>query len=262
MMRRNLTKALMVTSIVLFLAGFLVIRFDTDINIPAISGLFIIAMALPSYYMLCKEAGLRRGILLLTILSIIPLIVEAQAIVTGLPYGEFHYSDDLGFRLFNLVPFTVAFAYLPILLGAFTVTSQFAGTHPRRLIIGSAFLLVLIDLAIDPAIVHAGLWVWPGGGWYYGVPAINFLGWLLTGLLYSGILYIGMKERLMCQKPIAVDMASSLLLIIALWTGYLLYAGLLIPFLIGGALLVALMYMIQRNPLFPDAETPGDDPKK
>jgi len=262
MIRRNLTTALIVTSIVLFLAGFLVIRFDTDINIPAISGLFIIAMALPSYYILCKEAGLWRGILLLTILSIIPLIVEAQAIVTGLPYGEFHYSDNLGFLLFDLVPFTVAFAYLPILLGAFTIASHLAGTHPRHLIIGSAILLVLIDLAIDPAIVHAGLWVWPGGGWYYGVPAINFLGWLLTGLIYSGILYLGMKERLMFQRPIAIGMASSLLLIIALWTGYLLYAGLLIPFIIGGILLISLLYLTQIDPLFPEDEISPENLKK
>lgn len=262
MIRRDLTTALMITAVILFLAGFLVIRFDTDINIPAISGLFIIAMALPSYYILCKEAGFGRGILLLIILSIIPLIVEAQAIVTGLPYGEFHYSDNLGFLLFDLVPFTVAFAYLPILLGAFTIASHLAGTHPRRLIIGSAFLLVLIDLAIDPAIVHAGLWVWPGGGWYYGVPAINFLGWLLTGLIYSGILYLGMKERLIRQRPITIGMASSLLLIISLWTGYLLYAGLLIPFIIGGILLISLLYMTQRYPLFPEDEIPPINPKK
>ncbi|MCP1714968.1 putative membrane protein [Methanocalculus alkaliphilus] len=262
MIRRDLTTALMITAVILFLAGFLVIRFDTDINIPAISGLFIIAMALPSYYILCKEAGFGRGILLLIILSIIPLIIEAQAIVTGLPYGEFHYSDDLGLRLFDLVPLTVAFAYLPILLGAFTIASHLAGTHPWRLITGSALLLVLIDLAIDPAIVHAGLWIWPGGGVYYGVPAINFLGWLLTGLIYSGILYLGMRERLMEQRPIAIGMASSLLLIIALWTGYLLYAGLLIPFIIGCILLITLLHMTRQLPFYPYTETPQDTPKK
>ena len=262
MIRRGLTAALMVAAIVLFLAGFLVIRFDTDINIPAISGLFIIAIALPSYYILCRETGLWRGILLLTILSIIPLIIEAQAIVTGLPYGEFHYSDDLGFRLFDLVPFTVAFAYLPMLLGSFTIASHVAGTSPVRLIIGSALLLVLIDLAIDPAIVHAGLWVWPGGGEYYGIPAINFFGWLLTGLLYSGILYLGMKERLIHQRPIAIGMASSLLLIISLWTGYLLYAGLLIPFIIGGILLISLLYLTQIDPLFPEDEISPENLKK
>jgi len=36
---------------------------------------------------------------------------------------------------------------------------------------------------LDPRMAHEGYWEWPGGGRYEGVPASNFTGWFITGLL-------------------------------------------------------------------------------
>ncbi len=229
-------KLLVITALVLFLAGLTVVSFDAQLDMPLVSGLFIVLMALPSYYAFWRYAGARRSVVLLILLSVLPLLVEAQAVVTGFPYGDFQYSQTLGGKLFGLVPWTVAFAYLPILLGSFAMASRFWPGSVPLLIAGSALILTIADLVLDPAIVHAGLWIWADGGPYYGIPTINFLGWVLTGLIYSAILYVGLRELLKTSGPVPIGVASSLLLIMALWTGYVMNAGLLIPSLIGFAL--------------------------
>ncbi|KUG20561.1 hypothetical protein ASZ90_009698 [hydrocarbon metagenome] len=242
------TAVLIASALALFIAGYSVVRFDTGLDIPLVSGLFILALALPSYLALLRWLGPAPGLFLLVALSVLPVIVEALAIVTGVPYGEFSYSPDLGYRVFSLVPWTMAFAYLPMLLGSFTAASHLVGNAPLRLIAGSAAFLVLVDLAVDPALVHAGFWEWPGGGLYYGIPAANFFGWFLTGALYSGILYRIAQGRLSTGSPVPAAVAGSLLLILSLWTGYLLWVGFLLPFFIGLVLLLALLYLTAMRP--------------
>ncbi len=238
-------KLLVLAALFLFIAGLTVVTFDAELDMPLVSGLFIVLMALPSYYVLWSYAGARRGAALLIVLSVLPLLVEAQAVVTGFPYGDFQYSQTLGGKLFGLVPWTVSFAYLPILLGGFTMASRFWHGSMPMVIVGSAILLTIADLVLDPAIVHAGLWIWADGGPYYGIPTINFLGWILTGLIYSTILYFGLRDNLETSGPVPIGVASSLLLIMALWTGYVMKAGLLIPSLIGIALTsyLAIMFL-------------------
>lgn len=243
-MRANLSyrRILVISAAFFFLAGLTVVSFDADLNMPLVSGAFIVLMALPSYYALWRYLGSRKSVIMLLVLSILPLLVEAQAIVTGFPYGEFSYSETMGGKLFGLVPWTVAFAYLPLLLGSFTIAARWFRHQPLFLIPVSAVLLMVTDLVLDPAIVHAGLWIWEDGGPYYDIPTVNFIGWVLTGLIYSAILYQGSKDELQ-QKKMPLEVASSLLLIMALWTGYVINASLTIPALIGGGLTLGLAYL-------------------
>ncbi|MCK9331516.1 MAG: carotenoid biosynthesis protein, partial [Candidatus Cloacimonetes bacterium] len=164
------------------------------------------------------------------------------AVATGVPYGNFAYAADLGYRVFDHVPWTVAFAYLPMLLGAVTLAGAAVGTSWRRLIPAGVLVLLLVDLVIDPAVVHAGLWVWTDGGAYYGVPVSNFAGWILTGTVY-----IALFRLVAGARSIPGTVAASLLLILAFWTGYLTRNSLAIPALLGAALALATVPVIFRN---------------
>ncbi|MDD3071225.1 MAG: carotenoid biosynthesis protein, partial [Methanoculleus horonobensis] len=148
---RIVRAALLLTALALFLAAFLVVRFDDPVVPPAVPVVFLVALALPSYIALVRWLGSARGIALLLILSILPLAVEAYAVATGIPYGRFTYSADLGYRVFGLVPWTVAFAYLPMLLGAVTLAGAAVGTSWIRLVPVGVLALLLVDLVIDPA---------------------------------------------------------------------------------------------------------------
>ncbi len=230
---------LILAALALFLAGYLVVRFDDPAVPPAVPVVFLVGLALPSYIALVRWLRPVRGIALLLLLSLLPLAVEAYAVSTGIPYGRFAYSADLGYRVLGLVPWTVAVAYLPMLLGAVTLAAAAVGTAWSRLVPAGTFFLLLVDLVVDPAAVHAGLWVWLDGGAYYGVPASNFVGWVLTG-----VVYIMLFRLIASARPISGMVAASLLLILAFWTGYLARNGLAIPALLGAALALATLPVV------------------
>ncbi|WP_369425629.1 carotenoid biosynthesis protein, partial [Methanothrix sp.] len=173
-------------AISLFIAGAFFVHPAPEYEI--ISGLFVILLALPSFSALLRWIGPRKGFLILSIVTVIPFMVEALAVITGFPYGNFRYSTSLGMMLLGRVPFSVAFAYPPVLIGAVTLACRFSSNRPIRTVLLSNVFLLLADLVIDPAAVHAGFWIWGESGDYYGVPLSNFLGWAMTGTLYSAML--------------------------------------------------------------------------
>ena len=46
-----------------------------------------------------------------------------------------------------------------------------------------AIFVVLLDLVLDPLAVDEKRWSWESSGIYYGVPLLNFFGWLLVPIL-------------------------------------------------------------------------------
>lgn len=224
-------------SILFFISSFFMSRFSDIPIYSVISSIFIIIFAIPSYYALLSHLGYRKGLIFIFILSVLPVIVEGFAVWTGFPYGGFEYGSRLGWLLFDLVPPTVSFAYLPILLSSLYVASQYTQNIIQFSLTSSIFNL-LIDLVIDPAAVHIGFWSYTSGGIYFGVPLSNFLGWLITGVIYSAFFYlISGKESL----PLPSSISVSLIWIISFWTGYLLIARLFLPAIIGLVLVTFLL---------------------
>ena len=245
-MRGSTRHILIVISVILFLVSYFVYVFPKHPGFTPLSSLFIIGMALPSYVSLARWIGKARASVIITILSAAAVIVEGIAIVTGLPYGHFSYSDTLGYRLLGLVPWSVAFAYPPILLGSLTAASHLIESRGWRLIAVATLLTVSVDLVLDPAAVALGFWGWDTGGSYYGVPAVNFIGWLVTGVLYNGILLIAMRDNT-GGSDVPIDVSYSLPLILSFWTGFALWSGMLLPCLVGLALLGLFAYIYTRE---------------
>ena len=192
------------------------------------AGVFIVAMAAPSYAALVLWRGARRGSAALVVLSVLPVLVEAAAIFTGFPYGEFTYSGRLGYMVLGVVPWSVAFAYPPILLGSMAYASRLRGDRLGFSAL-SAIFNVAVDLVVDPGTVHSGFWSWAEPGAYFGVPVVNFLGWLLTGFLYANVFY----SLTGGETPMDVRVSSSLFLILCFWAGYLFFNGLHLPAALG-----------------------------
>jgi putative membrane protein len=236
-MEKRERTALFASSIFFFVSSIPAAYFSHSPNFTVVSSLFIVVMALPSYYHIIRWLGLQRGAILLTILSVLPILVEAVAVSTGLPYGRFHYSKALGHMVLGLVPWSVAFAYLPILLGSVTLANRIVGGDWMKFALLSGFLTMAVDLALDPAAVNQGLWIWENPGPYYGIPLINFGGWFLTGFIYSTIFHLLSGGRLLIDDPVPLKVASSLMIILSFWTGILFWGRLFLPSIIGGILL-------------------------
>jgi len=236
-MEKKERMALFASSIFFFVSSIPAAHFSDSPNFTVVSSLFIVVMALPSYYHIIRWLGLHRGAILLTVLSVLPIIVEAVAVSTGLPYGRFHYSKALGHMVLGLVPWSVAFAYLPILLGSVALANRLVGGVRTKFALSGGFLTMAVDLALDPAAVNQGLWIWENPGPYYGIPLINFGGWFLTGFIYSTIFHLLSGGRNLIDDPVPLKVSSSLMLILSFWTGLLVWNRLLLPSIIGITLL-------------------------
>jgi len=206
--------------------------------IPVLSILFI---AWPSFRSVIRIFGVSRGAGILVLLGAFALFIEVIGVMTGYPYGTFRYIGDLGWRIFGLVPWTVPFAWVPLLLGAVSLYP----IEPRALIRGSlraAGLLTLIDFVLDPGAVSVGLWRYANPGPYYEVPWTNFAGWLLVGTLASILLARFMQGR---EAPPEMGMSSAWMM--AFWSAVALGRGLWIPSMIGLGRILFISYRHVRR---------------
>ncbi len=204
----------------------------------------VLLFAWPSYLAVLRLSGKKRAAALLGLLGLYALFIESLAIKTGVPYGEFVYKDVLGNKLFGLTPWTVAFAYPPIIL----LTYWFArkrhnSRHTAKIIFSTAFDAMLIDLVLDPAAVKLGFWYWSGGGFFYNVPLVNFLGWILTASIAAVLVHAFLRK----QKNIPHAFAYSGLMVLWFWTWVNIWLGHLWPSVIGIALIWVFVRFIRSK---------------
>ena len=70
--------------------------------------------------------------------------------------------------------------YCELVLG---VSFYFLSNQNTTLLLLPSILMVLLDLVLDPIAVDEKRWIWKKSGAYYGVPLLNFIGWLFTTFL-------------------------------------------------------------------------------
>lgn len=186
----------------------------------------ITLFALPSYIGVLRQKKF-MGLVILIVLGLYALAIETFAIKTGLLYGKFTYTDTLGPRILETTPYVVALAYPPILLFGFWLASKFTRSGGRIVI--AAILATLVDVVLDPATVKLQFWQWETPGPFYGVPIINFIGWLISGLIGAAILhYLWGKD-----KRVKAPAAYSGLAVLLFWSGVNAGVNQLTPFIVG-----------------------------
>src|SRR5216684_2197563 len=115
-------------------------------------------------------------------------LLENTSILTGFPFGHYHYTDLFGTKLF-LVPLVIGPAYFGTGYLAWVLSTVLIGdVRPKTSAFTTfavpfiaSFMMVAWDLGMDPTsstIRH--LWIWEQGGGYFGVPLTNYLGWFFT----------------------------------------------------------------------------------
>lgn len=112
-------------------------------------------------------------------------IVEGIGTLTGVPFGSYVYTDNFGWKFFGIVPLSIPLAWWIVLFPLFEITRKWVKSVYLRPIC-TAFLCVWTDFLLEPmATIVRGYWLWDDQSWYYGVPLINFGGWLLLSLVLS-----------------------------------------------------------------------------
>ncbi|TDC28058.1 carotenoid biosynthesis protein [Micromonospora sp. 15K316] len=134
--------------------------------------------------------------------------VEAVGVATGVPFGSYDYSGELGPKVAGvplIIPLAWTWMAWPAWLAAVRLTTApggppaappaagpAAGRLTLRRIALAATGLATWDLFLDPQMVAEGYWRWRDVDWALpglpGVPASNYLGWLLFAVLLMSAL--------------------------------------------------------------------------
>ncbi len=115
-----------------------------------------------------------------------------------------NYIHAYDYHGFLLMPFGVPLA-IPSGWAIIIFTSiQIIGRSNLSIVLypfATAFFTLIIDIALDPVMAHAGVWVWKKGLQpstdFMGIPLYNFWGWFLAGFVV-GLSYIFLSNM---RKP-------------------------------------------------------------
>jgi uncharacterized membrane protein len=138
--------------------------------------------------------GWAGSISMLAICLTITFLVENIGVLTGLPFGHYHFEVGGALPHIGFIPIIVGPLYFGVGFLAWTIAGivlDDADLHLDRrmnviaLPIIASFVMVQWDAVMDPSnatLAHA--WIWHDGGGYFGVPLSNYLGWYGTVWLY------------------------------------------------------------------------------
>jgi bisanhydrobacterioruberin hydratase len=237
---------LFIIGLFVVLSGVFVTLLDFRPGFVWVSSLFLIALAVPSYYFFVKARGW-RGFFVLLLLSFFVYFIESVGVVSGFPYGFFNYTQRLGFFV-GVVPWTVSFGWVPLLLASWFLTEKFFSLSFRKSVVFDyflflkklfvgAFIFMVFDFVLDPGAVSIGFWEWHKNGFYYGIPLSNFVGWFFSGLVGLLIVYFIVGENLNTNKSRNMSVSRNVLFsaffINLFWTVIVFMQGFIVPFIIG-----------------------------
>lgn len=145
----------------------------------------------------------RRAAVGLGVLTLFAWGIELTGVNTGVPYGEFEYQTQLGPMLLGDIPVALPVFYFPILINAYLLAVLALGTRAETLAIRYPIvvgLVVLLDLILDPGAVALGFWAWEDPGAYYGVPVMNFIGWIISGSVAVAVIHLSFDHDALVQR--------------------------------------------------------------
>ena len=118
------------------------------------------------------------------IIYLIGFFVEFAGVKTGFLFGEYIYGHYLGVKFLD-VPLIIGVNWLLLIFCTYGLAQKFFKNIFVKIIFAS-FLMVLLDLAIEPVAIKLGFWSWTE----IHVPIQNYFMWFLT----SSIMHLVMLK--------------------------------------------------------------------
>jgi uncharacterized membrane protein len=164
----------------------------------------VVAGAVAGFAFLAACIGLKRTWPVFAVAFVLSLASELTGTGTGLPFGVYSYTDQLGYKIAGLVPFNIPTSWFYMLVASLAICGRFlAGKDDNTSkwwwsLVGG-LVLTAWDVSMDPAMVKTTHWIWSvpdlshasaftrfiGTPFFFGMPLTNWLGWLLTGILVA-----------------------------------------------------------------------------
>jgi putative membrane protein len=188
--------------------------------------------------LLDRRAGVALGVLVTYTYA-----VEYTGAKTGLPYGEFSYGVSLG-PMLGPVPYALPLFFIPLVLNSYLLCLLVLGDRARSLpvrLLAVSATVVAVDLVLDPAAVALGFWSFAEGS-YYGVPLMNYAGWVLSAVVATVLVDIAFDgPELLDRVRTCPYMLDDLVSFVLLWGGINAFYGAWVPVAIAVAFATALV---------------------
>ncbi|HRN86403.1 MAG TPA: carotenoid biosynthesis protein [Candidatus Dojkabacteria bacterium] len=210
----------MISAFVIFLTR------DSSI-FPIMLQIVLLILGFVGFYLLYRSTNIKVSLAIFILLGIYGLIIETTSIKTGFPYSRFQYSDMMGYKLYSIVPYTVFLIWPTLVISAYSLSEFIAKKRFYRIIV-TTILLLSLDLVFDPVATGLGFWKWEQTGLYYGVPFLNFLGWIFSSLISSIIVFQLLQKFSIGNKYLVLIYLGNLIL----WTFLSILMGMFIPLII------------------------------
>lgn len=163
--------------------------------------------AIAGFAFLASRIGLNRSLLVFAAAFSISLTSELTGTSTGFPFGVYHYTDQLGFKIAGLVPFNIPTSWFYMLVASIAICSRLLtarddSTTKWWWALVAGLVLTAWDVSMDPAMVKTTHWLWNvpdlsansavsrfiGTPFFFGMPLTNWMGWLLTGVIVARVM--------------------------------------------------------------------------
>ncbi|MBW4436427.1 MAG: carotenoid biosynthesis protein [Pleurocapsa minor GSE-CHR-MK-17-07R] len=179
--------------------------------------------------------GGRRALIVTLVTVTAAWGVEFVGSKTGFPFGTYSYTTLLQPQLGG-VPLLIPLAWMMMMPSAWALAHLFTrrARYPwLAFVLVSALVFTAWDLFLDPQMVGWNFWVWaqPGDFNYFGIPWVNYAGWLLASGLISAL------ARVVGLRPERIPLVPALVIYGVTWflqtVGQLVFWGQPGPALVG-----------------------------
>ncbi len=196
--------------------------------------------------------GQRLAWLAFAVSFVVSLGAELAGTATGLPFGPYSYTTQLGYLIGGLVPFNIPTSWFYMLVACLGICGRFLpakddSTSRWWWAFVGGVVLTAWDVSMDPAMVKTTHWLWHnpdlsnapwysrllGTGYYFEMPLTNLLGWLLTGILVARLMLAIIPPTLWAARvsphrfPMALYLANGILPIMICFRWNMVLAGVL-----------------------------------
>lgn len=123
--------------------------------------------------------------------------VEVAGVKTGLIFGQYHYGETLGFKIFD-VPVIIGLNWFLVSYGAYSLVSRLKSSAWIKIMLAS-LLCVGLDVLIEPVAINLDYWQWENG-----IPIRNYVGWFGVSLIIQFLAFMAVKQPIK-PHPLAVS---------------------------------------------------------
>jgi putative membrane protein len=125
------------------------------------------------------------------------------------------------------VPAALPLFFLPLVVNAYLLCLLLLGDRARRASLRIPIVIAAVvgmDLVLDPAAVSLGFWTYAASGTYYGIPWLNYAGWMLSATVAVTLLDLAFDRGKLRSRvetcPFVLDDLVSFVILWGVINGY------------------------------------------